>query len=81
MWVSSSHCANGACVEVDVSDRIHFSAASDCSGGSCVEVGQGGQTVYIRDGKLGDKSPIISIPAADWPGFLDLVTAVGAGDG
>lgn len=33
MWIKSSKCEQGACVEVE------FSTSSKCEGGSCVEVG------------------------------------------
>lgn len=55
--------------------------STNCSGGSCVEVETvpekfdepGSGMVRIRDGKLGDRSPVLSIPAADWPAVQELI--------
>lgn len=47
--------------------------SSFCSGGQCVEVGEGGSggNVLMRDGKLGDASPLLSFSPQAWAAFLD----------
>lgn len=44
-----------------------------CSGGSCVEVAPADDAVLLRDGKLGDASPVLTIGRADWTEFLAAV--------
>jgi hypothetical protein len=44
--------------------------ACDNSSGNCVEVSQA-DVVKVRDGKLGDASPIIEFTPAEWADVLD----------
>lgn len=74
-WVRSSFCSGGQCVEA------RFTRASGCTGGNCVEVagpGEGGSggNVLLRDGKLGDASPVLSFDRQAWADFLELVPTI-----
>lgn len=71
-WVRSSFCSGGSCVEVD------FVRSSFCSSGACVEAGREHGLVLLRDGKLGEASPLLSFSAADWRGFLESVPELDA---
>lgn len=43
--------------------------SSRCDSGSCVEVAQDGDTVLIRDSKLGDDSPVLTFTREEWGAF------------
>lgn len=69
---TASACGPNNCLEVG------FAPASRCSNGSCIEVGEGGSggNVYLRDGKLGDASPVIVFTPQEWAEFIELVPKV-----
>ncbi|MFD5558756.1 DUF397 domain-containing protein [Streptomyces sp. NPDC127068] len=47
------------------------STYSDGSGSeTCVEVAANLHTVYVRDSKLGDGSPVFRVEAASWEAFV-----------
>jgi hypothetical protein len=52
---------------------ITWLTSSSCADGSCVQVARDGDQVLIRDGKMGDASPVIAVPAADWPAVQELL--------
>ena len=62
-WVSA--CDSGTCVEVKW--------LKACSDGSCVEVAHDGGRVLVRDGKLGDESPVLEYGAEEWGEVLNSV--------
>ena len=57
MWVSA--CSTGGCVKV----------AWKCGGGECVAVGHLADRVLVRDGKLGEESPVLEFTPSGWRGF------------
>jgi Domain of unknown function (DUF397) len=65
-WITSSVCPNNAsCVEVA------WHTASECpNGNSCVEIAEHGAEVLVRDGKLGDGSPVLTFTGAEWRVFV-----------
>ncbi|GAA1014647.1 DUF397 domain-containing protein [Streptomyces thermogriseus] len=46
------------------------SSYSSSGGGECLEVAVSSCAVYVRDSKLGDRSPRFEVPAAAWAEFL-----------
>ncbi|MEV0645171.1 DUF397 domain-containing protein [Phytomonospora sp. NPDC050363] len=50
------------------------SSRSGNNGGACVEARTHVGQFHVRDSKLGDTSPILSVDAAQWRGFLAAVT-------
>lgn len=69
-WKKSTFCSAGACVEVA------WERSSFCGNATCVEVAGDGDRVLLRDGKLGDASPVISFSPAEWASFLELAAGV-----
>lgn len=69
-------------------DRLEWRKSSYSSNGeNCVEIAFSGDTVVIRDSKYRRdpandpaREPIITLPAAAWPIFLDLVARSGTSD-
>lgn len=60
--VWTSWCSSGGCGGVQWQ--------SYCANGSCVEVSHQGDRVLVRDGKLGDESPVISYLPQQWSALL-----------
>lgn len=55
----------------DLSGAVWRKSSFSGSGNACVEVADlaaGGQAV--RDSKLGDGSPVLSVPAGQWSAFI-----------
>jgi hypothetical protein len=69
-WLRSSFCSGGQCAEVQ------YVRSSRCSTGNCVEVGHTDGRVLLRDGKLGDASPVLEISPEAWTAFLELAPTV-----
>jgi hypothetical protein len=46
---------------------------SGCSASTCVEVGRDHDYVFIRDGNLGDASPVLAFSIEEWEAFLAAV--------
>lgn len=77
MWLKSSYCEAGACVEVAGPWR----AASACGGGSCVQARRPDPgTVLVRDSKLGDDSPVLTFTAGAWTTFVASLRGGEGGD-
>jgi uncharacterized protein DUF397 len=90
---SSYSAANGSCVEVASFAIWRKSSQSNGTGncvevgwqkssysgqaGSCVEVGQVADLVGMRDSKLGDASPVLTVSPSRW---ADFVAAIKDGD-
>ncbi|MFB4280817.1 DUF397 domain-containing protein [Nonomuraea sp. MTCD27] len=59
----------------DTTEKTAWRKSSFCNGAAaCVEVSplpDGG--VAVRDSKLGDDSPVLRVPAADWTAFVEAV--------
>ncbi|MCX5207273.1 DUF397 domain-containing protein [Streptomyces sp. NBC_00237] len=74
-WFKSSYSssAGGECIEVAYD--WHKSSYSDDGGGQCVEVSACSRTVHVRDSKLGDGSPILTVSSASWDAFLPAAEA------
>jgi hypothetical protein len=84
MWQRSSFCSSGECVEVSAPWarssfcgageclEVQFRAAARCVSEDCVEVGgcACGDTVYVRDSKLGEASPVLAFTPAEWTAFV-----------
>lgn len=70
MWQRSSFCSGGQCAEV------RFVRSSACGPSNCVEVGLASGSVLLRDGKLGDASPVLELSPQAWANFLELVPTV-----
>ncbi len=84
MWVRSSTCSGGQCVEAqfvkssfctaencaEVAFAASFAASSFCGTGTCVEVGATGGTVLVRDNKNLDQ-PYLEISPQAWAEFQD----------
>lgn len=43
--------------------------------GACVEVASASPGRLVRDSKLGERSPVLSVPVAEFGAFLDAVRA------
>jgi hypothetical protein len=79
MWKQSSFCDGGQCVEVSWPDcdggacvQVAWGKSSaSLANASCVEAGRGtcGQ-VHVRDGKLGDASPVLDFNQDEWEAFI-----------
>jgi len=46
-----------------------WTTASGCANDSCVEVDLTGRSVKVRDGKLGDDSPVLEFTPDEWAAF------------
>lgn len=66
-FTAPDDCANGSCVEVA------FTAPAGCASGACVETATHGGRVLVRDGKLGDASPVLNISPDAWTNFLEAI--------
>ncbi|WP_190824356.1 DUF397 domain-containing protein [Saccharopolyspora pogona] len=72
-WRKSSRSnGTGNCVEVGWR-KSSYSGQS----GSCVEVGQVVDLVGMRDSKLGDASPVLTVSRARWADFVAAVKVRG----
>jgi hypothetical protein len=68
-WRRSTRCSNGACLEV-AGPWTTASYSSDTW--NCVEARQPSRgTVWVRDSKLGARSPVLEFDAAAWTAFID----------
>jgi hypothetical protein len=56
-----------------------FKSTFSGSDKTCVEVAHPAHAVLIKDSKLGDQSPIISLSPSHWSAVLDLVIAAESG--
>lgn len=50
-------------------------SSHSASTGDCVEVAESPGRAYVRDSKLGDRSPILAFDAGQWLAFLSDVRA------
>lgn len=83
-FVKSSHCSNGACVEVAFVKssysgttncvEVAFTKSSFCASGACVEIGQDDDDVLMRDSK--DLSIELRFDDKQWS---ELVAGIKAG--
>ncbi|MEV0090248.1 DUF397 domain-containing protein [Streptomyces sp. NPDC050738] len=69
-WFKSSYSGSegGACLEVAYAWRK--STYSGSEGGDCVEVAAHTAAVHIRDSKLHDASPVLTVAPAAWVALL-----------
>lgn len=68
-WFKSSYSRDSnACVEA-----AWFKSSYSRDSDDCVETAPGPDVVYLRDSKLGDASPILSISLAQWRSLLATV--------
>lgn len=51
---------------------VTWTRSSFCGPGHCVEVAEDGGRVLLRDGKLGDTSPVIEFTRPEWAAFLEV---------
>lgn len=58
-WTAARACSTNSCVQAS-------GWTSACSTQSCVEASHHHGTVWVRDSKLGDNSPVLAYPEADW---------------
>lgn len=66
-WRKSSRSENANnCVEV----RGWHKSSRSANGNNCVEVSDSLETIAIRDSKLGDRSPILSVGLDQWRAFV-----------
>ncbi|QIZ39385.1 DUF397 domain-containing protein [Saccharopolyspora sp. ASAGF58] len=76
-WRKSSYsAANGSCIEVANFENWQKSNYSGQSG-SCVEVGQVVDLVGMRDSKLGNDSPVLTVSRVRWADFVAAVKGGG----
>ncbi len=55
-------------------DRLAWRTSTRSSDGeNCVETAAGAATVHVRDTKLGEASPILTLTPIAWAGFTDAV--------
>jgi hypothetical protein len=50
--------------------QLNWQKPSFCIQGDCVEVAQSGDAVYVRDSKLGDESPVLTLTRHEWEAFV-----------
>lgn len=71
-WQRSSYCSEqNGCIEVQIG------SVGDCSENGCVEIqgGEDGSDYSVRDGKLGDASPVLRFTRSEWAAFVSGVRA------
>ncbi|MEU7027186.1 DUF397 domain-containing protein [Streptomyces sp. NPDC046275] len=73
-WFKSSYSSDegGDCVEVAYDWRK--SSYSGSEGGACVEVAAHPAAVHLRDSKLGETSPVLTVSPAAWSAFVGTTT-------
>jgi hypothetical protein len=72
-WRKSSRsegAANSNCVEARVTPWRKSSRSDGASNSNCVEARPADSGFQVRDSKLGEDSPILSLPEADFSGLL-----------
>lgn len=74
-WKKSSYSqGQNDCVEVATTATWKKSSHSQGQD-DCVEVASGPGAVYLRDSKLGDASPVLSLSTTQWRAVLAAITA------
>jgi hypothetical protein len=70
VWFKSSYSDDqgGNCLEVALDWRK--SSHSDGQGGNCLEAAPCPHTIYVRDSKLGLRSPRFAVAGAAWTAFV-----------
>jgi hypothetical protein len=66
---ASKSYSNSNCVEA------RWAASSPCQSGECAEVRRHQGRVQVRDSKLGDASPVLSLEPDAWRAFLAEIKA------
>jgi Domain of unknown function (DUF397) len=79
MWIKSSFCRTGCCVEVEYRKssfcadcncvEVSYQKSSSCTRGDCVEVGHGEDKFFVRDSK-NPNGPVLEFSRDEWDAFL-----------
>jgi hypothetical protein len=56
-----------------MSGQSWHKSSRSANGNNCVEVSDSSETIAIRDSKLGERSPVLSVDADQWRAFIAYV--------